>query len=243
MTNVSHLMTGRCRTMIKAVVFDLDDTLISEYDYIKSGFTHISRLLEPTFDRSSHQLYAELLLLYRNSPKNVFNRLYDLFNIDCDQDTILTLVNEFRHHDPVITMFPDVLPLLTYLKDQNIATGIITDGYLISQQKKLDTIKAAEHFNQIIMTDELGRAFWKPHPLSFEIMKERMDIEFEEILYIGDNPNKDFYIGSIHPITTVRIHRNGVYETTDYYEGITEHYSINSLDELRSIINSKKSNQ
>lgn len=43
---VSALMAiWRLSNLIKAIVFDLDDTLISEHEYIKSGYKHISQTL------------------------------------------------------------------------------------------------------------------------------------------------------------------------------------------------------
>ena len=48
---VSALMAiWRLSNLIKAIVFDLDDTLISEHEYIKSGYKHISQRLSKTFN-------------------------------------------------------------------------------------------------------------------------------------------------------------------------------------------------
>lgn len=45
----------------------------------------------------------------------------------------------------------------------------------------------------IIITDELGGVqFRKPNDISFRIMQNRWRIPFEQIIYVGDNPNKDF---------------------------------------------------
>jgi putative hydrolase of the HAD superfamily len=56
------------------------------------------------------------------------------------------------------------------------------------------------------------------------------------MLYVGDNPEKDFYISNIHPIQTIRIYRNGVYENREYLSNIKENYSIYGLDELDVIV-------
>ena len=63
--------------MIKAVVFDLDDTLISEKEYIKSGFKEISKIIEEKYKLDIDNIYKELIELSSNSTKNVFNRFLD----------------------------------------------------------------------------------------------------------------------------------------------------------------------
>ena len=50
--------------MIKAVVFDLDDTLISEKKYIESGYQHISKLLSNRFNKDEQELYQLLTRLF-----------------------------------------------------------------------------------------------------------------------------------------------------------------------------------
>lgn len=67
--------------MIKAVVFDLDDTLISEKEYIKSGYRHIAEVIAQGFNFNKDQVYIDLFQLFGESPQNVFNRLYEKYHI------------------------------------------------------------------------------------------------------------------------------------------------------------------
>ncbi|WP_318753436.1 HAD-IA family hydrolase [Globicatella sp. PHS-GS-PNBC-21-1553] len=57
-----------------------------------------------------------------------------------------------------------------------------------------------KYFDKIIVTDELGRAYWKPHPKSFEIMKAHFGVNYNEMVYVGDNPQKDFFIKKSIPL-------------------------------------------
>ncbi|MDA2327534.1 HAD family hydrolase [Bacillus cereus] len=222
--------------MIKAVIFDLDDTLISERRYIESGYKHISKLLSEKLQKDEQKLYQLLMDLFNENTRNVFNRVFDTFGISYTQNEIMELVEEYRNHTPIIQFFEDVLPCLKNLRSKGINVGIITDGYANGQRQKLKALKAFNYFDEIIVTDELGRQYWKPHSKAFEIMKEKLDAKFDEMLYIGDNPEKDFYISNIHPIQTVRIYRNGVYGNREYLSNIKENHSIYSLDELDAIV-------
>jgi putative hydrolase of the HAD superfamily len=224
--------------MVRAVIFDLDDTLISEKQYIKSGYQRISKFLSNRFDKDENEIYQILTNIFNESSLNVFNRLFDEFGIIYKGKDIMELVEEYRNHLPTIEFFEDVLPCLEDLKKKGIKVGIITDGYANAQRHKLNAVKAFDYFDEILITDELGREYWKPHPKSFEIMKKKMNVEFNEMIYIGDNPKKDFYIGEIYPIKTVKIERsNGVYKGAEYYQGIKYKYRIDSLGELKIILN------
>lgn len=222
--------------MVKAVVFDLDDTLISEKQYVESGFHHISKLMNSQYDISEEFVFNDLMNLFRESSKNVFNRLLNSYEIESKNEKVVELVAEYRNHQPEISFYSDVLPYIEHLKSLGIKIGIITDGYAVTQRKKLEAVQAYDYFDEIIITDELGQEFSKPHNKSFEIMREKLKVEFDEMVYVGDNPEKDFYISSIHPLITVRINRCGIYADKDYHMGVKELVSIKELSNLDSII-------
>ena len=217
---------------IKAIFFDLDDTLFSEIDYIKSGFNNVSKVLATRLDLPSSAIYKQLLELFNANPGNVFNRLFDELQILYSDDDILSLVRLYRKHRPTIEFCSDVIPCLMQLRAEGIRTGIITDGYKETQNNKLKALKADRCFEHIIITDELGREYWKPHPFSFELVRDWLQVDFNEMMYVGDNPGKDFYIGTIYPIVTVRIDRNGIYSNTPYLHGVKEKVRIKTLLEL-----------
>ncbi len=219
--------------MKKAVLFDLDDTLIAEEDFIKSGYRTVANLLSGRCGLSREDLYEELLVLYKADTKHVFNRLLNAHGISYEKEDILTLVGEYRSHFPEISFFEDVLPTLKALRESGVKLGVISDGYAVTQKNKIAALKAADLFDKIILTDTLGRDYWKPDERSFFLMKEAFGFEFSEMIYVGDNPEKDFYIGKDYPILTIRIDRgNGVYRDRAYLGGIKEKMRISSLFEL-----------
>ena len=228
--------------MIKVVIFDLDDTLISEKQYIESGYKVVAKKVKEDYrlDNLEYDIYTTMLNMFTNNSKNVFNRLLDYYKLNYSDEYIKELVDAYRNHIPNITFFYDVIPFIKELKDRNIKTGIISDGYINTQKNKLNVLKAKEIFDKIILTDELGKEYWKPCPKAFEIMKDYFNVEYEEMMYIGDNPKKDFYIRNYHPITTVRIYRgNSVYANVEYLENIKEDYKISNLNEIFNIIKNK----
>ncbi len=223
--------------MIKLVIFDLDDTLISEFEYIKSGYRAVVRELFKKYNLLENETYDRLMSLFSEDSKNVFNRLLDEYGISYEKADILKLLKVYREHMPEISFFDDVIPTVTMLKKQGIKLGIITDGYAVTQTNKLKAVGADKYFDEIIITDLLGKEFWKPHPKSFEIMKEKFKVDWDEMVYVGDNPEKDFYISKTYPIKTVRILRdNSVYKGHEYREGIKESIKIDKLLDLDKVI-------
>lgn len=223
--------------MVRAVIFDLDDTLISEKDYVVSGFRHISKMLSPVLRIDEGVIFADMLDLFNNSPKNVFNRLFEKYNIKYSDKMILQLVNEYRSHFPNIKVYSDVLPCLKELKAAGIKTGIITDGYATAQRQKLMAIDADKYFDEIIVTDELGREYWKPHPKAFMLMKKKLNFNYDEMIYIGDNILKDFITSNELGIITVQIKReDSIYSIRVIDKNYIPRFEIGSLVKLIEII-------
>lgn len=224
--------------MIKVVIFDLDDTLIAEKEYIKSGYREVARYLSEKYNVVQEVIYKELWEILKKGTKNVFNQWFEYHRITYSMENIKNLIRIYREHIPTeLDYYSDVKPILKYLRKKNKKIGIISDGYISTQENKIKVLEAKKDFDKIILTENLGREFWKPHPRSFEIIRKYFDVEYEEMMYIGDNPKKDFYISAIHPITTVQICRlENVYGRCDYYEGIKPNRIINSLKELQAII-------
>ncbi len=225
--------------MKKVILFDLDDTLAPEESFIKSGYRAVSEYLKEHFgtDGNEKNIYSELYALYKESSKLVFNRYLENHMIYPSDDEIKELVRIYREHEPSTEYYEDVPPALKKLKQEGCKLGIITDGYSITQRNKLKALKADTMFDRIIITDELGRDYWKPDERSFIMMKETFSAEYGDMVYVGDNPAKDFYIGKDNRISTIRVLRPGsVYENTPYLEDVRESALINSFDELFSAL-------
>ncbi len=224
--------------MIKLIIFDLDDTLISEEDYIRSGYRKVSEYMEAKYQLPQEEIYEEMINKYKKHEKNVFNKILDENDIKYTDNEIREIVSEYRNHIPQISFFNDVDETLRKLKEKNIKTAIISDGYIETQENKLRVLDAYEKFDYIILTDKLGKEYWKPNPRAFEIVKQKFGVKYEESLYIGDNPKKDFYIKKYYPIKTVRIIRkDSIYLNEDYLENIKEDIRIKKLNEIFQYMN------
>lgn len=170
---------------IKVAIFDLDDTLYSEKDYVRSGyeavaleFPNISNMAEKlwnVFERGGNA-FDEVL---------VFEKLYT-------EETKAKCLQTYRNHKPNISLYLGVKNMLERIKKRKIKLGLITDGRPEGQRAKIKALGIECLFDKIIITDELGGIeFRKPNSKAFIKMKEFFDTPYEQMFYVGDNIKKD----------------------------------------------------
>jgi putative hydrolase of the HAD superfamily len=216
----------------KAVVFDLDDTLYPERDYVLSGFRAVAEWSEARLSIPASEGFVELrALLDRGVRGDTFNQWLSARQ-KLDKSLIEQLVGVYRDHNPEIRPFPGVPELLSSLKKSS-SLGLLSDGYLGVQQRKLQALNLRHFFDAVVFSDEWGRAAWKPNTLPFEKTLEKLgNIGPASAVYIADNPLKDFLGARKAGLATVQVkHPGGLYAgadppTIDHRPDIV----INSLD-------------
>ena len=178
-----RIKAGQIRQPLRGIVFDLDDTLYSEKQYIRSGFQAVSEFLE-------NKSYANRLWKYFAEGKPAIDELLKYIGQEEKKEQCLSI---YREHVPKIELYDGAVELIEKLKDSGVKVGIITDGRVSGQKKKIEALGLDRIVDDIIITDELGGVqFRKPCDISFRIMRCRWGIPFEQMMYVGDNVNKDF---------------------------------------------------
>jgi len=168
------------------VIFDLDDTLYSEKEYIKSGYAEIARNFKQ-IDDMENKLWNAF-----KDEKPAINYVLEQEGL-FSNDALNFCLNIYRNHIPQISLYPDAEKMLASLKKQGISLGMITDGRPEGQRAKIKALGIEHFFDKIIVTDELGGIeFRKPNTIAFEKMQKHFNVLYEAMVYLGDNPKKDF---------------------------------------------------
>lgn len=208
------------------VVFDLDDTLYNELDYLKSAFKDIARRISSGDWKS---LYAYMFSLHR-SKKNVFQIISENHQIE-----IPTLIDWYRSHQPEIHLFDGVFELLTQIKQKGGKLAVITDGRVKTQMSKLESLGITHFFDDIIISEAIG--FEKPHLTNFQVITEKM--HGNQYFYIADNFKKDFITPNAQGWTTIGLIDNGLNIHCNHHEFFNkEHlpqHLILSIKDLRIV--------
>jgi len=176
----------------QAVIFDMDDTLYPERDYVMSGFRAVAEWGEQYLDIPAAAGFGELAGLFEAGVRgDTFNRWLVGHGFFAD-DLIPQLIAIYRDHTPLISSFPGVENLLAQLHFK-VRLGLISDGFLAVQQRKFEALGLSEYFDAVVFSDEWGRDNWKPSPKPFLAAAEKLRIEPSAAVYIADNPAKDFF--------------------------------------------------
>lgn len=188
----------------KVLVFDLDDTLYLERDYVRSGFECVGQSLRDRYGISGAGLYA--WKLFKEGVRgDTFNRIAAKFELP--QESVQLMVSIYREHEPMIALEPDAEKFLDDLEPDVIGTGIITDGFAAGQWKKVRALGLDQIVDHIIVTGDHGREWTKPSRKPFERIESSFPAGGVEFTYFGDNPMKDFEAPRELGWRTVRVRR------------------------------------
>lgn len=162
-------------------VFDLDDTLFKELDYLKSAYKEIAALISAT---DTDEVYQEMLNYYQEG-KNAFAEI-----LNTHQSTFTTkdLLNVYRNHQPKISFTSGVQKTLSSLKEHKVVMGIITDGRSKQQRSKINALCIEQYTSDIIISEEFGTE--KPDERNYTFFHKKYPNS--EYIYFGDNVRKDF---------------------------------------------------
>lgn len=171
---------------VKAIIFDLDDTLYSEKEYVRSGYRAIANTL-PQVERMEEKLWRVF-----EQKKSAIDEVLIEEGI-YTEELKLQCLSVYRSHQPDIHFYEGTKELLSQLRADGYKLGVITDGRPNGQRAKIKALGLDELVDQIIVTDELGGVeYRKPNKAAFMIMQELFDVPFETMCYVGDNIKKDF---------------------------------------------------
>jgi putative hydrolase of the HAD superfamily len=192
---------------MNAVVFDLDNTLYPETEFVKSGMKAAACYLSARYGLEKARIFENMLhVLERDGRGKVFDKILRELGL-YSPERVLVLVQIYRSHRPKIQLFEDVVPTLHRLREAMIKSGILTDGIVSVQKNKIDALGLDRLVDVILCTDELGRDYWKPSPVPFKVVLEHLNLSPTEASYVGDDISKDFAAPNSLGMLTIQIKR------------------------------------
>ncbi len=193
---------------IQVIVFDVDDTLYPERQFVQSGYRAVADQLRRTLareDRFEDWLWERFV---NGKTDGAFDALNEHFHLDLDADAIARLVEHYRFHAPAITPFEGIHSLLKQLR-ATYRLGVLTDGPARMQLHKIKALGLVECFDDslVILTGALGPGCGKPSLAGFELIAKRAGVAHHACAYVGDNPAKDFVAPNALGWRTIQYHR------------------------------------
>ena len=219
------------------LVFDLDDTLYPERQFALSGFAAAGRWAEAELGLDG--LAADMARLLDEG------HLGELFRIalarrlpDHTPEQLAALVGAYRDHDPELSLFDDAAWALSHFAEAKL--GLITDGTHHVQAKKVTALGIGARFREIVYTHALGgRQYSKPHPRSYEMIEAALGGRGERLVYIGDNPAKDFIVPNARGWVSIMVERpefRRIHAHAKVAPGGAPQHTVAALTELPALL-------
>lgn len=178
----------------KAIIFDMDDTLFFEKDYVFSGFKEISIYLNSKFGLNEEASYSFLKERFmKHGRKKIFNYLIDK-NFEKFKTTninilIKDLVEIYRNHKPAIKLNPIIINVLKKVRKKKFKIIIATDGLAIMQKNKFLALGLDKLVDNIIFCWDINAP--KPSKKCFETAAKGAGVNIKDCIIVGDHPIYD----------------------------------------------------
>lgn len=179
--------------MIKAILFDLDNTLIDRQASANAMYRQFVMELFPKLSPSSYEFESILQDLMTWDEFGSINKQHPLtmlctkYNLDLKNVDRLNerWTNELATYT---VLYPETEAVLEQLK-KHYRLGIITNGHSKSQWQKVKAVNIEHHFEHIIVSGDQG--IHKPDVRIFEIMCHQLAVKADECMFIGDTFSTD----------------------------------------------------
>jgi HAD superfamily hydrolase (TIGR02253 family) len=220
--------------MIKAVLFDLDNTLI---DFLKMKRHSCSAAIDSMIGaglKVDHDKAIEVLFsLYDKhglEEGKIFQKFLKKVTGKVDYKILANGIVAYRRvRTGFLEAYPNVDYVLLKLKDRGIKLGIVTDAPKLKAWVRLASIKLSNYFDAVITFEDTKKL--KPSKLPFKAALRKLKLNASECLMVGDWPERDIKgANAIGMQTCFARYGNPKKKKTD------ADYEIKSIKELLSIV-------
>lgn len=219
------------------LIFDLDDTLYDESRFVDGGLKAVARHGEARWGWDAVQSLDRLReILARDGRGRVFDQWLEqhgAWSLGRTRECVRT----YRDHSPDIELFPAARCMIDRYRPHG-PLYLVTDGNKNVQRNKVDALELWPDFNRVFITHRFGLAAAKPSLHCFERIRAEADCAWDEMIYVGDNPSKDFVNLTPLGVSTIRV-LTGAHKELQAPPGHDALISIPDLDALPDVLASR----
>lgn len=211
------------------VLFDLDDTLYKEIEFLKLGYYAVAAWLQSEYGLCENPC-NRMFETYRRGG-NVFVELNESCRLNVPISDYLSV---YRGHKPDIVLPTPTRILLDTLISRKCILGIITDGRSITQRNKIAALGLERYVSSdhMLISEEFGCE--KPCPDNYRYFE--LKYPGCRFCYVGDNLQKDFTAPNKLGWKTICLLDNGQNIHKQHFEqtdtGALPQIKIRSLDQI-----------
>ncbi len=229
---------------LDAIFFDIDDTLFSTTVFAdKARRAAVDAMIRAGLAADRTDALRELddvIAEFSSNYGGHFDKVLDRLgpeSFDGHNRAVIVAAGVVAYHATKwreLKVYDDVYEVLKWLGSTSLVRGIISAGITIKQAEKLVRLEVLEFLtpSAIFFTDQVG--FSKPNPKLYRRVLQRVKLQAQRCLYVGDNPTHDIDPCNMEGWSTVRIRRSGRHSQE---EGATKpKHEIRDFFELRRLL-------
>jgi putative hydrolase of the HAD superfamily len=194
--------------MLRAVLFDLDDTLFEQATWLSGAWDAVVAAAGPRVEARALRCALRDICASGSDRGAIIDRA--LARVGHDDVAVAPLLARFRAHAPArLAPYPGVVDALEGLRAQ-VDIGLVTDGDPTIQRNKLRALGLESHFDIVVFSDEMGRRHRKPSPVPLLAALVGLGVDPRDAVYVGDRPDKDVAAAAATGMRAIRV-RTGEY--------------------------------
>ena len=222
--------------MIKAVIFDLDNTLL---DFMKmkdyAVKAAIAGMIEAGLDIDPDESYKTIIGIYEEKGwenQQVFNDFLNKTIGEVNNKYLAAGIVAYRRaREANLLLYPNVNHTLVELMKRGVKIAVVSDAPSREAWMRIYYLNLHHHFDVVLTFDDTNVR--KPSPIPFEMALSQLNIDAEEALMVGDWPERDVVGAKKLGIRTIFARYGDAFDTID--SGAD--WDINDIYEIVGIVN------
>ena len=239
----------------EAVLFDLDDTLISwahpttsREDFYLPRVEKVHAYLSdagyvlPSCPEFWNHLNTAITTMWGKAKKTwritslgrLLGQVFEDLGLETDELDVDQVLRVFDWAPrPGVELFPDTLPVLDTLRRQEYKIGLLTNSFvpMWMRDEELRAYGLLEFFDARVSAADVG--YLKPHPAIYHDLLERLDLQPEQAVFVGDRPSND--IAGANEVGLISVLISPPYLEREM-AGVIPDHTIERLDQLPPLV-------